>query len=909
MYNLRENEHQELFYPAIDPRQPLVIHIPSPLGRLGYYVYLRVPVDQVAGLATVGVHAEVGGLRPEDLTVAAGEGASEPVVLASSAPGLAWRCLCCIDVSRGDGTLSLLDWPAAITQADMLLCTWPRFVASGQADAWLAAQADAQWAPTGVPLGGIGGGRVDLCRDGRFRNFSMNNNQDAPLEDPDGLPGAYLAVTVDGSTIDLASRPIVDGHQACRTLEYTPCFPQVTLSAPELAPGLTAEVTASGMLCPHDLRRSSLPAFLVRWEICNTGTEERTVQCRFGWPNLIGTGGGIGRAETSIGYGDGYYHHWDDPSGRRETLREVGGALAVQFTGDPAPMALASRGAHLLGVLAEPGCSVDAQPGDGHGEVSAILTVPAGSCAQAWMALVTAMPYWVDSQGTDRGIYWQNHFADGQEMLATVFAERDAIFAETGALAAHLADSTLPDWLAMRLSNCTYPLVTNSVFYRDGRFSINEGPTEMAGCYGTIDQRLAAHPATQLLFPMLNATELELFARIQGDNGGIVHDLGHGHLERGPGDQPWPDIPCSFVIQTARHAWSTGDTAFAAAMWPRAKHALQRHGAWADAGDGVAQVGHRLGTSYDSYHYFGTTAYVGTLWLAALAVAERWAGLMGDTALLPEIARWRTAAIARLDADLWNGRYYDAYGSPQGAHRETCHAGQLAGQVYTRLLCGDDVLPAERLQPVAAALVAMNGSPRFQVPPDEVAADGGVGSDFGWLPYVEGFMLSALASVDPQALWPLWARVVAAMHDDGRRPCDTRLMYRPLTGEASWGSYYMTAPASWLVYDGLLDFWYSPEDGTLRLHVEKPGRYPLVHPLFWATAEVDAAGGVALTITRVFTETPLSLRALEVPVTVTGVRMHGEQLCADMTSNRFNRYCLREPLVFNPATTIEWALT
>ncbi len=121
------------------------------------------------------------------------------------------------------------------------------------------------------------------------------------------------------------------------------------------------------------------------------------------------------------------------------------------------------------------------------------------------MALVTAMPHWVDAYNVDRGRYWQRDFAGGEALLAALLAEAEEIFRESGALAAQLDDSTLPAWLKQRLSNCNYPLVTNSVLYRDGRFSINEGPTEMAGCYGTIDQRLAAHPATQLLFPQLNA--------------------------------------------------------------------------------------------------------------------------------------------------------------------------------------------------------------------------------------------------------------------------------------------------------------------------------------------------------------------------------------------------------------------
>ncbi|MHB9130212.1 MAG: GH116 family glycosyl hydrolase [Armatimonadota bacterium] len=862
MYDRRENEHQELFHLDIDPQLPVAVHIPSPLGRLGYFVFVRVRKGQAERLAGVGVRMDIGGLREDHVILAPGEGVAGDAIIPAKDAGLAWRCLGKAMVSRGDGTLIFTDWPADITRADVLICTWPRFIESGQADEWIAAQADPLWAPSGVPLGAIGGGRVDICRDGRFRNFSMNNNQDALVEDPDGLRGAYLAVTCDGITRDIASRPIMPGHQACEQLEFDARFPQAVLHAPSVFPGVEATITLSGPLCPHDLRRSSIPGFIARWEVCNTGAAERTITCRVGWPNLIGTGGGVAEAESGIGYGDGFYHHWEDPSGRQETRIEEDQFAAVCYVGTPNPAFPASHGAHYLGARTDGGLGVNAVCGDGLGEVNVSVTVPPGGVVHATMALAVEMPHWVDSLGVDRGHYWQNHFTDGRQMLDTLLHEADGILREAGMLGALLVDSTLPSWLGHRLSNCNYPLVTNSVFYRDGRFSINEGPTEMAGCYGTIDQRLAAHPATQLLFPQLNVTELSLFADYQAEDGGMNHDLGGGNLERGSHAQGWPDLTCSFIIQTARHAWSTGDTDFEAAMWPHARRALLRHAVWAEEGQGVAQVGDGLGTSYDGYHYTGTTGYLATLWLATLAVMEKWAQRQGDDALPALIAHWREAAITRLEDDLWNGQYYIAYGNAAGLRRETCHAGQLAGEVYARMLCGTDVLPAARLRSCIEALLTINGNTRFAIPPDEVDAQGNAAVEFGWLPYVEGFMLSAVAAHGDARLWPLWERMMQVVDGDGAHPCDTRLMYRPYSGEPSWGAYYMTAPASWLVYDAWLDFFYTPGDGVLRLRKTTPGRYPLIHPLFWATAEISD-DQVTITIRRIFSEQPLTFTALQ----------------------------------------------
>ncbi len=864
MLDIRENEHQELFYLGVDLTQPVDVHIPSPLGPLGYYLFVRVPVEVAERLEGISARFDLIGLHETHFTVAPGEGVVAPALQPSEQPGLVWRCLGKAMLARGDGPMRLYGWPAEVTHADLLICTWPRFLSSGMAEEWIAVQDDPHWAPSGVPLGGIGGGRVDICRDGRFRNFSMNNNQDAPREDPEGLAGAYLAVAWDGVVTELASRPIVAGHACCARLDYTPRFPQATLTAPNIFPTLDVQVTLTGTTCPHDLRRSAIPGFLIRWEVTNTGAEARTVRCEMGWPNLVGLGGGVAGYESGIGYGDGYYRYWNDAAGRAEHRVEGESYQAIRYTGTPGAEFLAAAGEHLLGVASAPGVTADVSCGEGIGVVYAELTIPAGGRASATMALVAAMPHWIDSLAVDRGRYWQRDFADGDALLAALFGEAGEIFAATGALAALLDDSTLPGWLQQRLSNCTYPLLTNSVLYRDGRFSINEGPTEMAGCYGTIDQRLAAHPATQLLFPELNARELDEFGAIQGEHGGIQHDLGSGHLEKTAGETTWPDLTCSFILQCARHAWSTGDRAFAAAQWPHMRRALLRHAVWAVEGQGVAQVGEGLGTSYDSYHYYGTTGYMGTLWLAALAVCEKWAQRAGDRELLTQIPGWRAAAIARLDADLWNGRYYIAYGNTSGTQqRDTSHAGQLAGQVFARLLCDKNVLSEERIRSCVEALLALNGSARFAIPPDEVSPDGGAGSDYGWVPYVEGFMFTAIAGQQDARLWPLWERTIAAVEREGAHPCDTRLMYRPLTGEQSWGSYYMTAPASWLVYDAWLGFFYEANEGALRLHTLTPGRYPLVHPLFWGTLDVSDEGAAVLTITRTFTDKPLVLASLD----------------------------------------------
>lgn len=99
----------------------------------------------------------------------------------------------------------------------------------------------------------------------------------------------------------------------------------------------------------------------------------------------------------------------------------------------------------------------------------------------------------------------------------------------------------------------------------------------------------------------------------------------------------------------------------------------------------------------------------------------------------------------------------------------------------------------------------------------------------------------------------------------GKHPCDTRLMYRPTDGAQSWGAHYMTAPASWLVYDALLDFCYEPDAGMLRLLPSLSGRVAVVHPWFWGQAETSAEGCLDLIVSRVFADKQLQGTACRFP--------------------------------------------
>jgi uncharacterized protein (DUF608 family) len=899
-----ETEHQEILRLQADLRSPIRMHIPSAGAKLGYYVCIRVPAKSAQRLGGVVCRLLVAGRDPVDLTLRAGEGLGQGLggccAIASKAKGQVWAILARAMASRGDGVLTLEGLPDRLRRAHVLLCTWLRFVQSGQADDYIEGRKDPRWAPSGVPLGGIGCGKVEMCRDGRFRNFSGNNNQDMPFEDPAGLDGAFLAVEAEGSQRVLASRSQGD-IAPCPRLHSRLAFPQARLSAPGVLAGLDVEVLLSGPIVPHDLKTSCLPGFLVRWTIRNRAGRPRRVRCRLAWPNLVGMGGGIGEPEKRIGYGDGYYRYWDAPDRPQVEAIHGRGFEAIRYANSPSDICPAADGYHFVAASTATGKAIPLLD-PRRGGMACELRVGPRSSRSCDMAVVWDMPHWIDSLGVDRGHYWQNLHAGGASIIRHLLGKADAIFERAGELADLIHQGDLPDLLADRLCNCNYPLTTNSLLYRDGRFSVNEGPTEMGGCYGTLDQRVAAHPATQLLFPQLDRRELELFGEYQAPDGGVNHDLGGGHLERGAAPTGWPDLTCDFILQNALHAWNTGRQDFEAVAYERSVKAMRRHAQWARQGNGLAQLGPGRGTSYDAYQYHGSSPYLGTLWLAALHVMRKWACLRGDGSVVAEVDALAPAAVQRMEADLWNGQYYRAWGSAGGPASDNCHAGMLAGQWYARALAGQDVLPADRLASCARSLLKLNASRRFAIPPDEVAPDGQLASQFGWLPYVEAFCVAPLASLRHKAALPLWRRMLRHMTAGDKTPCDTRLMYLP-TGEPAWGAYYMTAPASWIVYQALLDFVFHPAQGVLRLAPQLSGSFPVIHPTFWAVGRRQGRR-VSLDIRKVF-EAKLTVRWLEVPGEVRAVTLDGRPLTQAQPHGLYKRFAI-VPVRLRPDARLSW---
>ena len=118
----------------------------------------------------------------------------------------------------------------------------------------------------------------------------------------------------------------------------------------------------------------------------------------------------------------------------------------------------------------------------------------------------------------------------------------------------------------------------------------------------------------------------------------------------------------------------------------------------------------------------------------------------------------------------------------------------------------------------------------------------------------------------------------------------------------------MTAPASWIVYDAMNDFFFRAVDGVLRFNPMLDGTMPLVHPLFWAKASRDG-GRFSVEIVRTWGEYGArSVRAIEVPAEAGAVEMGGAPLERVSTAGVYAAYALPSPMALAPGLKIEYCV-
>ncbi len=315
-------------------------------------------------------------------------------------------------------------------------------------------------------------------------------------------------------------------------------------------------------------------------------------------------------------------------------------------------------------------------------------------------------PHHLSPTGADLGHAYEQWFADAEAvsrfLVANHAEHREATFAFAQALAGTTLGAELAEAWAAQLTT----LVKSTWWNRDGQFAVWEG----LGCCGfqTMDVSYQGSGSIIALFPELQQRQLEMSAAFQRADGRVPHFF-TPDFSRVDNSFDRVDMNPQFVLMVCRDWLWRGDRDYLTTLWPHVSRAIANTALLDTDGDGLPDKDTRLNT-YDNWDFFGTPAYISSLWLASLKAGARLADEMGDQASAAQWREWLRKGAAAFDAKLWNGEYYSLW--VDGPRRdECCMSDQLSGEWYTQLMGLGQSLPRERVVAALRAVVAHNFTP------------------------------------------------------------------------------------------------------------------------------------------------------------------------------------------------------
>lgn len=548
---------------------------------------------------------------------------------------------------------------------------------------------------SGVPLGGIGAGKLEILPNGVWNAFTFLNNWGTPLSGNKAYPGVlgfHLGVFArrltekKGRAFLLQTVPL-PGMRAVREIRYAGNFPEATLEFRH--PDLPVEVTlqASGPFVPGDADGSSIPGARFEFIVRNPSGVPTEVSLLFMGRNILGSWC-VGRQNRVIDAAEWFhldFSHRDraplDPRGGRLLLSfskkgwktsfvECWNTVRENFRYEPETVRLdawnefARSGRLPNRRFSEVASSENRE----WGSAAAATATLAPRASRSW--LWTAA--WQVPHAFEPARY-ERFFRSPESAHAALASRHKQTGRAVRTFHGLVRGLPFPEWFNDALINSLYPFVSSTRYLRDGRFAFYEAP-EACPLSGTLDVGFYGSIPLALFFPGLSKNLLRQFAAAQRRDGYMPHDLGRDRLDRASdGTTPlaWKDLNPKFVLMVWRDfAWSD-DKPFLRELYPSVRRALEWTASADTNGDGLPDH-EGADQTFDLWEMKGPQAYTAGLYLAALKAGIRAARLMKDRPLEKTWARRFAEASFSFERRLWTGRFFGP----------TCSIAQLAGQWY-----------------------------------------------------------------------------------------------------------------------------------------------------------------------------------------------------------------------------------
>ena len=721
----------------------------------------------------------------------------------------------------------------------------------------------------GVPLGGVGAGCIEMGRDGRFRNITINNNRTAEARIPVSR-GGFLAVRTalrgrvsvrflqPDSDIPFEKAGIAPVFTPVEQMGWRGLYPRADYRYQDPQSPVDVRWTAFSPIIPYDADASTLPVMLCYVDVHNAAEQVVEVSVVLNWENLCGciaTATPLDRGPMRIVFAEPPEQPPDDQGAESPPPPPVGmefGCANSWETNAHGNYCLLTPNDNEVQVTVLGWDETDAEgirafweqfrdngvlpntfeedPRAHSAAVCCSFELAPGARRRAIYALAWYCPRF-EVGGRNQGNRYAALFPNARAVAQRALKFHQYYFHAVESWHRCFLASSLPRWLSRMLINNNYVLSTNTLLTRDGHFAMFETPEDPRT--GVLDRRFHSSIGTVLFFPQFAFSELEQFAKAEQPNapGRLYRYLGKLNVHQPKSDDEQGelmDLNAKFVLMVYRDYHMTGRLADLRKVYPRLKQVMRYILQKDDNNDGLPEAkGFR--TTYDDWKFYGVDSYSGSIWLAAIRAYGELTRVLG----MQEETEWCNRLFRRarssFERRLWNekgGYYYfhDNAGATQLPDEPVphgCVSGQLAGQWYADFLGLGCLFPPAHIRRALEAIFdcherghAMTSWPALHV------------THYACLEITRGTPERGLHSVQ---------KVYDTVHVRHGRTFNQPLMW-DLNNDTTrgWGSdRHMGAPSIWHVLFALQGFVLNVPEQELWLRPHLPrGVHSLDTPLF-----------------------------------------------------------------------------
>lgn len=591
-------------------------------------------------------------------------------------------------------------------------------------------------ARSGITLGGIGTGGMELRKDGLFYNWSIFNNPPLGLGEKlqfneDSILFFVVRYQEKGKDPQMKVLQVEEGYEVgaikahshyyifpwltgVDEIEYSTTFPTVKMKFSDGDMPFDIYMEAFTPFIPHDIKNSSLPGSIFNFEIKSKTENQVDVMLMASMRNGVGYDVEDKVYKTTIQEGEEFKLFEMTCEGMDKTHSSYGTQSIASLSEDSTyyvgwehvhpyyQIVLDSK--KLPNIDDTAGRNVSNHVPGGiraSGRLFSTIAVSRklkdhSSFKHSFVATWDFPNLYARNNGENgkeaivsnivEGKYYSNFFNSAAEVALYIKDNKATLQNKTYSFIKNFYDSSIPEFALDQINSHLNTIVNNSWLTKAGDFGLEEGREEgILGILNTVDVSMYGIVMVDALYPELAKSMMRGHRLKQLEDGQISHSIDRG-FKNIAYQNPVTfrmDLCIQYSIMTLKTYFLTSDIEYLMEMWESVKKALNYINLHKDANsDGLPDMAGIM-CSYDNFPMYGAASYIGSQWLSALSYAVKAAEVLKDEAALHKYKQIFETGKVSFENKLWNGEYYRLYndeGGIKGDINEGCLTDQLIGQ-------------------------------------------------------------------------------------------------------------------------------------------------------------------------------------------------------------------------------------